>query len=668
MIDRPGRQMPEIIRRRGITPRAKSGGKPGQHHLGIPLATSSESAESTPLAVQVVQEAAVKQSANAVERPASGPRPLLVYDGDCGFCAYWVRYWQKLTGDRVDYRPYQDVAAHYPAIPLIDFQRAVQFITPDGRRASAAEASFLTLSHARGKGFWLALYRKLPGFAVIAERVYAFTAAHRPAFYRVSRLLWGKNYEPPHYDLVSFLFLRLLGLIYLSAFVSFGVQAPGLIGSHGILPVSELVDAVASRFGSERFFLLPMAFYLNDSDFAIQAVCWAGAAISLLLVFNLLPRLSLFLLYALYLSLFNGGQVFMSFQWDTFLLEIGFIALLLSFAPTPGIWLLRWLLFRFMFMSGVVKLASGDPNWWNLSALSYHFLTQPLPTPLAWYAAQLPPGVLKFAVGGTFFIELVLPFLIFCPRRLRFFAACGMLLLESCILITGNYNWFNLQTMLLCLPLFDDAALQWLLPQRIAWLKPVRAENKARQRAVTVAVSALALPILFASLVQMDVRFGGRPPAAALAVADFIAPLHVTSPYGLFAVMTTTRREIVIEGSYDGVDWREYEFRYKPGDVARRPRWNIPHQPRLDWQMWFAALEDPKRLFWFKRLLQRLLENEPTITALLEKNPFPDRPPVYVRAKLYKYSYADGEEKANGQWWDRRLLGLYFPMAHLTAK
>jgi len=615
-----------------------------------------------------VQETSGNQSANAVETPAARPRPLLVYDGDCGFCGYWARYWKKLTGDRVEYRPYQEVAAQYPAIPLADFQRAVQFITPGGHHASAAYASFLTLSFARGKGFWLALYRKLPGFAVISELGYAFTAAHRPAFYRVSLLLWGRNPEPPRYDLVSFLFLRLLGLIYLSAFVSFGVQAQGLIGSHGILPVAELVNAVASRFGPERFFLMPTVFWLSASDFAIAAVCWVGAGLSLLLVFNLLPRLSLFLLYALYLSLFYGGQTFMTFQWDTFLLETGFIALLLSFATTPGVWLLRWLLFRFMFMSGVVKLLSGDPNWWNLSALSYHFLTQPLPTPLAWYAAHLPPSVLKFATGGMFFIELILPFLIFCPRRLRFFAAFGILLLQSCILITGNYNWFNVQAMLLCLPLFDDAALQKVLPRRLIRLQPVHAENSAPRRAVTIVVSALALLIVFCSLVEMDARFGGSPPAAAQAIDRFVGPLHITSPYGLFAVMTTKRYEIVIEGSSDGVEWREYEFRYKPGDVARAPRWNIPHQPRLDWQMWFAALDDPRRLFWFSRFLQRVLENEPAVTVLLEKNPFPDKPPVYVRAQFYDYTYASSEEKAKGLWWDRRSLGLYFPVVHLKGE
>jgi lipase maturation factor 1 len=615
-----------------------------------------------------VQETSENQSADAVQTKAATPRPLLVYDGDCGFCAYWARYWQKLTGDRVEYRPYQEVAVRYPAISQADFQRAVQFIAPDGDVASAAEASFLTLSHARGKGLWLALYRNLPGFSTISELAYAFIAAHRPAFFRVSLLLWGRSHEPPRYDLVSFLFLRLLGLVYLSAFVSFAVQAQGLIGSHGILPLAELVDGLAGRLGPERFFLMPMVFWINDSDVAIQAVGWAGAGLSLLLVFNLFPRLTLFLLYALYLSLFYAGQTFMSFQWDTFLLETGFVAFLMSLATLPGIWLSRWLLFRFMFMSGVVKLLSGDPNWWNLSALSYHFLTQPLPTPLAWYAAQLPPGALKFATGGTFFVELILPFLIFCPRRLRFVSAFGILLLQGCILITGNYNWFNLQTMLLCLPLFDDAAVREILPRRLVGQLQSRAENQAPRRAATVVVSAVAALIVFCSLVQMDERFGGSPPEAAQAVDDLIEPLHIVSSYGLFAVMTTERNEIVVEGSNDGAEWREYDFLYKPGDVTRRPRWNIPHQPRLDWQMWFAALDDPRHPPWFTRFLERLLENEPTVTALLEKNPFPDKPPIYVRAQFYDYTYASREEKAAGRWWNRRLLGLYFPVAHLKSE
>jgi lipase maturation factor 1 len=235
-------------------------------------------------------------------------------------------------------------------------------------------------------------------------------------------------------------------------------------------------------------------------------------------------------------------------------------------------------------------------------------------------------------------------------------------------LITGNYNWFNLQSMLLCLLLFDDAALQRILPRRLIRLLPVRAEQYAPRRAVTVIVGALALLIVFCSLVQMDVRFGGSPPALAQAVDRVVEPLHIVSGYGLFAIMTTERDEIVIEGSYDGVEWREYQFRYKPGDVSRRPPWNIPHQPRLDWQMWFAALEDPRRLRWFAGFLEKILKNEPAVTALIEKNPFPDKPPVYVRALFYDYSYTGIEEKAKGQWWDRRLLGVYFPVVQLKGE
>ena len=593
-------------------------------------------------------------------------RPLLVYDADCGFCVYWARYWQKLTGDAVNYQPYQEVAPQHPQISLADFQRGVQYIAPDGRHASAAEASLLTLSHARGKGFWLTLYKKLPGFAALAEWMYAFIAAHRSAGYRVSLFLWGRDYGPPRYDLVSFVFLRFMGLIYLSAFVSFGAQALGLIGSHGILPLAELVKLISGRAGVERFFAMPMLFWIDASDLAIRSVCWAGAGFSLLLIFNVLPRLSLLALYVLYLSLLYGGQTFMSFQWDTFLLEAGFLGLLLSFAQTPGLWLLRWLLFRFMFMSGVVKLLSGDPNWWNLSALSYHFFTQPLPTPLAWYAAHFSPSVLKVATAGLFVVELVLPFLIFCPRRLRFCAAFGILLLQSCILLTGNYNWFNLQTMLLCLLLFDDAALQKVLPQHLVRVLSRRVHLRPT-KAVSVTVAAWGLVLVFSSLVQMDERIGGSPPPAARALDQLIEPLRMVSSYGLFAVMTTERNEIIIEGSDDGTEWREYQFRYKPGDVARRPPWNIPHQPRLDWQMWFAALDDPRRVNWFPRFLEKLLENEPTVTALLEKNPFPDKPPQYLRAQFYDYTYSSGEELGKGLWWRRRSLGLYYPVVHLKA-
>jgi predicted DCC family thiol-disulfide oxidoreductase YuxK len=598
----------------------------------------------------------------AADRSARG-RPLLVYDGDCTFCAYWARYWQALTGDQVEYRPYQEVAAQFPEIPLASFQRAVQYVGTDGRIAAAAEASLLTLSHAPGKGFWLALYRHLPGFAPLAERAYRFTAAHRGGFYRVSLLLWGRDYRPPRFEQVTFLFLRLLGLIYLAAFVSFTVQAQGLIGSHGILPLSDLLDAIRGSIDARRYWLAPMLFWLNDSDLAIQVVCWMGIAASVLLTVNILSRLSLLLLYAAYLSLLYAGQEFMTYQWDVFLLETGFLALLMSWAPRPGLWLLRWLLFRFMFMSGMVKLLSGDPHWRDLTALAYHFLTQPLPTPLAWYAAQLPKTLLSTATGAMLLIELLLPCFIFCPRRLRFVGAGGILLLQACILLTGNYNWFNLQTMALCLLLFDDAALSRVLPRWLPRHRPVLPRGSMTR----FAVAALVVLLVLCSLVQMDMRFGGTPPRSLLALERLAEPLHLVSGYGLFAVMTTERDEIVIEGSMDGHDWRAYEFRYKPGELDRAPPWNIPHQPRLDWQMWFASLEDPRGLRWFWRFMKKLLENDPAVTALLRFNPFPHQPPRYLRAQFYAYTYADPQQKANGQWWNRRLLGAYSPVVTLKA-
>ena len=603
------------------------------------------------------------QTANTVRRV-----PLLIYDGDCGFCIYWVRYWRKLTGDRVTYAPYQEVAAQYPEIPVAAFQGAVQYIAPDGKIASGAEAALLTLSHASGKSFWLTLYRRFPGFAAIAELIYAYVASHRSAFYRPTLWLWGRDYEPPRFDLVSWLFLRAIGLIYLAAFVSFGVQALGLIGSHGILPLSEFVSAIQSQLGSEGYWRVPMVFWLNQSDFAIQAACWAGAALSLLLIFNVMPRLSLFFLYALYLSLFYAGQEFMGFQWDLLLLEVGFLALLLSMATKPGIWLLRWLLFRFMFLSGAVKLMSGDPTWANLSALSYYFQTEPLPTPLAWYAHHLPQAILIALTAATLFIEIGLPFLIFCPRRVRFVAAFGFLLLQAVILLTGNYAFFNLLTMALCLVLFDDAALRKVLPVRLTPAVHDQVREIKPRSIVSFAVGAFALLIVFTGISQLHAMFSGRISIPAAWLDGEIAPLRIVNTYGLFAVMTTTLPEIVVEGSDDGVHWLEYGFKYKPGDVMRRPLWNFPHQPRLDWQMWFAALGTASENSWFSMFMQRLLENSPRVTALLGSNPFPRKPPLFVRALLYDYRYSSPEEKkATGVWWVRQPEGIYFPAITLGS-
>jgi predicted DCC family thiol-disulfide oxidoreductase YuxK len=595
-------------------------------------------------------------------------QPLLIYDGDCGFCKYWVRYWQRLTGPRVSYAPYQDVAAEYPEIPLTEFQRASQYVAPDGKIASGAEACLLTLSHASGKGFWLTLYRRLPGFAAIAEGIYSLVASNRSAFYRPSRWLWGPDFEPPRFDLVAWLFLRAMGLIYLIAFVSFGVQASGLIGSHGILPLSEFVDAARNQLGLESYWRLPMVFWMAHSDFAIQAACCAGAVLSTMLIFNVMPRASLFFLYALYLSLFHAGQIFMGFQWDVLLLETGVLALILSMATRPGIWLLRWLMFRFMFLSGAVKLLSGDPTWANLSALSYYFQTEPLPTSLAWYAHHLPVDLLKACTVATFVIEMGLPFLIFFPRRLRFVAALGILLLQVVILLTGNYAFFNLLTIALCLVLFDDAAMRKVLPQRLKQFVQRHVHEIRSGKIVSYAIGAFALLIVSVSLAQLQAVFTGKISVPAEWANNEIAPLHLVNTYGLFAVMTTTRPEIIVEGSDDGLHWSEYAFKYKPGDVMRRPPWNAPHQPRLDWQMWFAALGTASENPWVLMFMQRLLENSPEVTALLGINPFPHKPPRYVRAELYVYRYSSAEEKEKtGAWWVRQKEGIYYPAMTLGS-
>jgi len=599
---------------------------------------------------------------------ATEPRlPLLIYDGDCGFCKYWLRYWQRLTGDRVAYAPYQEVAGQYPEIPVAEFKRAVQYVAPDGKTASGAEAALLTLNHG-GKGFWLTLYRHVPGFAAIAEGVYGFVASHRSELYRPTLWLWGPEYEPPRFELISWLFIRAMGLIYLSAFVSFGVQSLGLIGSHGILPLSEFALAVRSQIGSSSYWRVPMVFWIGQSDFAIQAACWAGAALSILVIVDLIPSVSLFFLYVLYLSLFYAGQEFTGFQWDLLLLETGFLAIILSMATRPGIWLLRWLLFRLMLLSGAVKLLSGDPTWAGLSALSYYFQTEPLPTPPAWYVHHLPHAVLIAATAATLFIELVLPFLIFFPRRLRFIGAFGILSLQVVIFFTGNYAFFNLLTMALCLVAFDDAALRRNLPNRVIWFVQGYAREIRPRRIVSVIAGAFAILIVFTGLAQLNAILNRRMSALGAWVGGEIAPLRIVNTYGLFAVMTTTLPEIIVEGSDDGVNWREYEFKFKPGDVMRRPRWNAPHQPRLDWQMWFAALGTASENPWFSRFMQRLLENSPDVTALLASNPFPRKPPLYVRALLYDYRYSTPEEKkATGAWWVREPEGIYFPAVALRS-
>jgi predicted DCC family thiol-disulfide oxidoreductase YuxK len=591
--------------------------------------------------------------------------PTLVYDGDCGICRYWVDYWQGLTGERVIYRPYQEAAVDFPAIPLEAFRHAIQLIEPDGKIYSGAAATYRVLRHVPGRGAWWWLYAHVPGFALASEWSYTFIARRRGLLNHVSKLFWGPALEPERYELVSWVFLRLVGAIYVAAFVSLGVQILGLVGQAGILPLGDHLGAARHALGDTAYRVLPTLFWLDSSDASLLAGSVVGALLGLLVVLNRWTRAALIGLFVLYLSYFYAGQDFTGFQWDLLLLEAGFLAIFLSSGSRIVIWLYRWFVFRYLFLAGAAKLFSGDPTWRDFTALEYHFWTQPLPTPLAWYAAELPDWLLIGATAATLLVELGIVFLIFLPRRPRAVAACCIALFQVLIVLTGNYNFFNLLSIAMCVFLFDDAGLRRFLPLRLI----TRVRSRARQpgRAATMIATALALVIVPVGLNRICLSFTGSGLPVADALERLVSPLMIVNPYGLFAVMTTSRPEIVIEGSPDGQVWREYVFRFKPGPLARRARWSIPHQPRLDWQMWFAALGDRTDNPWFESLMRRLLEGSPPVLALFEADPFPDRPPKYVRALLYDYRFADSSTRAaTGQWWVRQLAGLYFPEVSLA--
>jgi hypothetical protein len=465
-------------------------------------------------------------------------------------------------------------------------------------------------------------------------------------------------------------FLRLLGAIYLAAFVSLWVQVQGLIGSHGILPFGELLELGRTRLGFSRYWVLPTVLWMGGGDAALHVVCAAGTVLATVALLGRGRTTLMLALWALYLSLATAGEDFLSFQWDALLLEAGLLAVFLAprglvrprAAPTPAlvVWLFRWLLFRLMFGSGVVKLRSGDPTWRSLTALQYHYETQPLPTWIGYYAHHLPARMHTLSCAIMFVIELALPWLIWLPAAWPRLAAVGFLFLQVLIALTGNYAFFNLLSVALCL--FIAGPESW----RGRWRRPT-VPNRADlfgpwPRAVLVPFAAVIALVSGLEFTESTLGIGLPWPSPVIALARAVSPLRSINSYGLFAVMTTTRPEIVIEGSDDGATWRAYEFRYKPGDPARRPGFVAPHQPRLDWQMWFAALGACEQSPWLDRLFQRLLEGSPAVVGLLAHDPFAGHPPRYVRALVYDYHFTDlATHERTGAWWQRRLEGEFCP-------
>jgi hypothetical protein len=470
------------------------------------------------------------------------------------------------------------------------------------------------------------------------------------------------------------LFSRALAAIYFIAFASFYPQIPGLIGDNGLAPFGPFFQAVHQQLGARSYYLLPCIAWLHPAIGFLQFLTGLGMGISVLAVLGFGSWAAFAMLWALYLSLVGAGQEFMSFQWDILLLEAGFLAIFYvrwdwriwrrerlegSVPPRIAVWLVRWLLFRLMFLSGCVKLLSKDETWRNGTALNFHYQTQPIPNAIAWYMQQAPHWFQLSSLAFMWTVELAVPFLIFTTRRVRYVAGALLILFQVLLIVTGNYAYFNWLTIVLCLPLFEAPDGK----------NGNDETNGTAGRIQYWACVALALFIVPVSLAEMADRFGLDIGGTAIQQQ---APFHLVNTYGLFAAMTTERLEIAIEGTADGNTWLPYEFPYKPGDLHRSPPFVAPHQPRLDWQMWFAALNerwDNRQDRWFGRLMIRLLDGRPEVKPFFSRDPFPDRPPIAVRAVLYEYRFTTPAERSQtGDWWVRTPRGVYFPEVSIRAR
>ncbi len=493
------------------------------------------------------------------------------------------------------------------------------------------------------------------------------------------------------------IFLRCLGLIYLSAFFSLAFQIHGLIGPHGILPAADYLHTVARSLGPLRLWYAPTLLWISASSPALTALCWVGIIASLFVVANIWPRWSLFLCFVCFLSFVAAAGDFSSYQSDGMLLEAGFLSLFL--AP-PGLLpgfgaaslpsrasyvLLLWEWFRIYFQSGVVKLLSGDPTWRNLTAMYEYYQNGPLPTWIGWYLQHLPHWFHIASAAATLFMELVLVFMALLPRPWRIACFSIVTAWQAGVILTANYAFLNYLVLILAFLLLDDRLLQRFAPAR--WrstlaIPPTHVSSVAedigdkapasppspspalRQHlaAVRLAICAVALTLVAycttVPLIQMFWREAPLPTKPLVA----LEPFRIANQYGLFAVMTPHRYEIEFQGSNDGQNWTAYPFRYKPQNPAERPRIYAPYQPRLDWNLWFASLGSWTEYPIVPRTEELLLLNDPDVLGLFAGNPFSSAPPRYVRAVLWQYWFSTPAEKdLRGIWWTRHLLGSYAP-------
>ncbi len=471
---------------------------------------------------------------------------------------------------------------------------------------------------------------------------------------------------PPPDHVTRRVFVASVGLCALFAFLSLATQVEGLVGANGILPAGPWLEVVSQNLGVERLWRLPTIFYVDASDTTLVAACWLGVVASVVVMSGRFECAALIACYVLYLSISVAGRNFLAYQWDILLLEVLVVAALVApssrSAPPIAKWLVRLVLFKLMFSSGWAKLASGDEAWRELGALFVHYETQPLPTPLAWYAHHLPLWFHRASVVGVFVIQLVAPFGVFGPRRVRYVAVALLAALQILIALTGNYCFFNLLALALCVGVLDDGVVARAIPStlraRLEAPSPAVVDRRYRARVIATWV-VIALNVIPLS----DLFFGyGALPEAFDPIVSKVRAFRLVNGYGLFAVMTTDRPEIVIEGSLDGEHWEPYELPAKPGREDRVPPFVAPHQPRLDWQLWFAALTFPRREVWLSNLLDRLLEGSPQVMGLFDDPPFDGAPPRFVRARRFDYRFTSPEARERtGDWWRRIETGIYFP-------
>jgi len=499
--------------------------------------------------------------------------------------------------------------------------------------------------------------------------------------------------QAPRRLAARWLFLRALGAIFFSAFYSLLRQARGLIGPDGLLPARDYLETIRQIEGASRFWYAPTLLWLKSDSRSLLLLAWMGLIASTLLILNFWPRGMIFACLVAYLSFISALQAFSSYQSDGMLLSAGFISLF--FAP-PGLWprwgerhppsraslfLLLVVWFTIYFESGVAKIVSGDSEWRNLSAMDDYYQNGPLPTWIAWYAQHLPHWFHAGTAAFTLALELILVWTALLPRRFRMALFWLVTPLQIGIILTSNYAFLNYLVLVLGILLLDDKYLAALLPPKLR--EPSLGEPKlgvsgatppkpsAADRhwgTVRSALSTLGLWaagfvltwVFYSIAAQMLWMIVPRVPLPTSPVSG-LEPFRIANQYGLFAVMTRGRYEIEFQGSDDGKIWTPYPFRYKPQDPREAPRIFAPYQPRFDWNLWFASLDNWQQNRFVIQAEERLLTGSPAVMELFAGNPFPGAPPRQVRSVVWQYWFSDRAEKSQGVWWRRELIGLYAP-------